>query len=122
METHTAGSVVSSRTSPPHTRRRTLTHLHRSMKRMIHSLSLHQLVIFSATTLLMLLVILRLGFATVLLLRRAHAYANECPGAEASRRRELRPREEEGGGLPAYSVVEDGDEKNALLPAYEERS
>lgn len=74
----------------------------------------------------MLLVILRLALLSYLLIRRAHDYANEYPGAEAARRRDAdgaRRREEEEEALPKYTVdAEEVDEKEGLLPAYSERS
>jgi hypothetical protein len=91
---------------------------------MVQSLSPHELLIFASTTILMLLVILRLALLSYLLIRRAHDYANEYPGAEAARRRDAdgaRRREEEA--LPKYTVdAGEVDEKEGLLPAYSERS
>lgn len=98
---------------------------------MVQSLSPHELFVFTVATLLMLLVILRLALLTMLLIRRAHDYANECPevneypGEAAARRREdvAVPRKEDEETLPAYAVdAEDVDEKDGLLPPYSERS
>lgn len=131
-------------------------HTSRSFKKMISSLTVHELIVFLLTTSLMLLVILRLAFMIGLLIHRAHTWANECPGEAAARRRRHLAREAEMGGpgagagtaagggggvavsgrgeeggkfeedvdpVPAYTVDgEDVDEKDVLLPAYEERA
>ncbi|KAI5452897.1 hypothetical protein NCC49_006434 [Naganishia albida] len=96
----------------------------RSFKRMVQSLSPHELVIFTSTTILMLLVILRLALLSFLLIRRAHEYANEYPGAQAAREREEeRARKEDEEALPRYTPdVEEVDEKDGLLPPYSESS
>jgi hypothetical protein len=92
---------------------------------MVQSLSSHELVIFASTTMLMLLVILRLALLSFLLIRRAHEYANEYPGALAARQRdeERRARMVQEEALPRYTPdVEEVDEKEGLLPAYTESS
>lgn len=98
---------------------------------MVQSLSPHELFVFTFATILMLLVILRLALLTVLLIRRAHYYANdrpevnEYPGEAAARRREEAQgaRKEDEETLPAYAVdTADVDEKDGLLPPYLERS
>ncbi|KAJ9106553.1 hypothetical protein QFC20_004045 [Naganishia adeliensis] len=66
-----------------------------SFKRMVQSLSQHELIIFTTTIILILLVILRLALPSFLLFRRAHEYANGHPGALAARQRE--EESEEGG-------------------------
>lgn len=70
----------------------------------------------------MLLVILRLALLSFLLIRRAHEYANEYPGAQAAREREEeRARKEDEEALPRYTPdVEEVDEKDGLLPPYSE--
>lgn len=76
----------------------------------------------------MVLTILRLAFLTMLLIHRAHAYANErpnagslegddYPGAAARRAREI-PKDEE---LPTYEAADEADEKDPFLPPYTER-
>jgi hypothetical protein len=85
--------------------------------------------IFITATLLMLLTILRLAFLTLLLIHRAHAYANErpdlydgsldadeYPGAAARRAREADTQKDDE--LPTY----DAGEKDTFLPPYSERS
>ncbi|KAJ9094078.1 hypothetical protein QFC21_006179 [Naganishia friedmannii] len=114
-----------------------------SFVKMVKSLNTHELVIFIISTTLMLLVILRLAFLIALLIHRAHLWANECPGEAAARRRRHLAREAEMGGgavgagrieevrkfeedvdpVPAYTVDgEELDEKDVLLPAYEEHA
>jgi hypothetical protein len=101
---------------------------------MIDSLSPHEMFIFITASLLMVLTILRLAFLTMLLIHRAHAYANErpnsyaesldggdYPGAAAQRAREMSARKDDAE-LPTYDAVDEADEKDAFLPPYSERS